>query len=195
MTSESPEGPAPNQVIVATGDPISLTPRSIEDDRTPEGLLCMGTFIGERLVARCVVEPEAMDLVREERLFEAPVRLALAAIEAPPGLQCRLFALVPIPEGWDADTETETDAPSPWAGSVPGAGYEAAIRGQDSLSGADPAEGVPMAAVLLGEVVRFARDRRYPDNLGEEAADVLGRIVHGDVTEVVDRALEDLLGS
>lgn len=190
MTNEPPEGPAPNQVIVATGEPISLTPRSIDDDRTPEGLLCMGTFIGDRLVARCVVEPAAMDLVREERLFEAPVRLALAAIEAPPGLQCRLFALVPMPGDREGDDETD----APWAGSVPGAGYEEAVRAQHGDRGLDSAEGTPMAAVLLGEVVRFARDRRYPDNLGEEAADVLGRIVNGKVTEVVDRALEDLLG-
>ncbi len=190
MTREPQEDPSPNQVIVATGDPIALSPRSIDDDRTPEGLLCMGTFIGERLVARCVVEPEAMDLVREERLFDAPVRLALAAIEAPPGLQCRLFALVPMPEDRGEDDDTD----SPWAGSVPGSGYEEAIREQRGGRGIDPAEGTLMAAVLLGEVVRFARDRRYPDNLGEEAADVLGRIVNGKVTEVVDRALEDLLG-
>ncbi len=191
MSHEPDEGPAPNQVIVATGDPVSLTPRSIDDDRTPEGLLCMGTFIGDRLVARCVVEPEAMELVRAERLFEAPVRLALAAVEAPPGLQCRLFALVPMA----GEREEDEEADVPWARSVPGSGYEAAIRGEHRGSGVDPAEGTPMAAVLLGEVVRFARDRRYPDDLGEEAADVLGRIVHGEVTEVVDRALEDLLGS
>jgi len=191
MSPEPDEGPVPNQVIVATGDPVSLTPRSIDDDRTPEGLLCMGTYIGDRLVARCVVEPEAMELVRAERLFEAPVRLALAAVEAPPGLQCRLFALVPMPEERAEDEETD----APWARSVPGSGYEAAIRGAHGDPGGDPADGTPMAAVLLGEVVRFARDRRYPNDLGEEAADVLGRIVHGEVTEVVDRALEDLLGS
>lgn len=192
MSHDPVDGPAPQQVIVATGDPVPLSPRSIADDRTPEGLLCMGTFIGDRLVARCVVEPEAMDLVREEGLFEAPVRLALAAIEAPPGLQCRLFALVPMPEEGEGEEE---DDETPWASSVPGSGYEATIREQHGDHGVDPAQGIPMAAVLLGEVVRFARDRRHPDNLGQEAADVLGRIVHGEVTEVVDRALEDLLGS
>ena len=52
-----------------------------------------------------------------------------------------------------------------------------------------------MAVIPLGQIVRFDRDRRHPDSLSLEAADVLGRIVEGKVVEVVDKVLEDLLNS
>ncbi len=56
-------------------------------------------------------------------------------------------------------------------------------------------EGQPMAAVLLGQIVRFQRDRKHPDSLPLETVDILARIVSGRVVEVVDKVLEDLLGS
>jgi len=55
---------------------------------------------------------------------------------------------------------------------------------------ADP----PVAPIPLGTVVRFSKDRVHPDSLPLEAADILRRIIEGKTAEVVDRALEDLLG-
>jgi hypothetical protein len=52
-----------------------------------------------------------------------------------------------------------------------------------------------MAAVLLGQIVRFQKDRKHPDNLALETVDVLARIVSGRVVEAVDKVLEDLLGN
>ena len=48
--------------------------------------------------------------------------------------------------------------------------------------------------IFLGQIVRFAKDRRHPDNLALEAADVLLKLVEGRTSEVVDRALDDLVG-
>jgi hypothetical protein len=48
--------------------------------------------------------------------------------------------------------------------------------------------------VPLGNIVRFQRDRVHPDSLPLETADILKKIVEGEATEVVDRALADLLG-
>ena len=80
--------------------------------------------------------------------------------------------------------------PPAYAGSLPGARYEAAIEGEEG--GAGRVE-EPIAVIPLGQIVRFAHDRRHPDSLSLEAADVLGRIVQGRVVEVVDKVLEDIL--
>jgi hypothetical protein len=43
------------------------------------------------------------------------------------------------------------------------------------------------------QIVRFDRDRRYPQSLPDEAVDVLSAIVQGKLVEVVDKLLDDLL--
>ena len=51
-----------------------------------------------------------------------------------------------------------------------------------------------MAPIQLGNIVRYDRDRVHPESLPLEAVDVLRRIIDGETTEVVDRALADRLG-
>jgi hypothetical protein len=148
-------------------------------------MACLGSYLGPRLVARCVVPPEAAAFLLERGLFERPVRLALAAREAPPGLQCQLYALVEIHDGLFEEGDEEPEPP--WASSVPGAGYEAAATEDDD--GEDR-----QAAVFLGQIIRFDKDRKHPDDLALETMDVLRTIVEGEVSEVVDKVLEDLLG-
>lgn len=183
MSDEGPEG---RVALVVTDRPVPISVAPLEDERTPEGMVCLGTSLRGQLVARCVVPPEAAAFLAGRAFFAEPVRLALAAEEADPGLQCRLFALVLLSA--DALTEEE-EAPEPWAESVPSSGYEEAVR--DSEDG--PAGTPRQAAILLGHVVRFDRDRRHPGSLPLEAADVLATIVSGQVSEVVDKIIEDLL--
>jgi len=179
---ESPERPL---AVAATDKPLSLALKPLEDERAPEGMACLGSYLGPRLVARCVVPPEAAAFLLERGLFERPVRLALAAREAPPGLQCQLYALVEIHDGLFEENEEEPEPP--WAASVPGAGYEAAA--------ADDEDGDErQAAVFLGQIIRFDKDRKHPGDLALETMDVLRSIVEGEVSEVVDKVLEDLLG-
>lgn len=178
--------------LAGTENPIVIRVRPIEDQRAPEGTVCLGTFIDERLVARCVVPPELHETLERHHVFGVPVRLVLSAREGPPGLQCQLFALAPLPPEAvrDADADAEEEPDEPWAGSLPGARYEAAVEGEEG--GAGRVE-EPIAVIPLGQIVRFAHDRRHPDSLSLEAADVLGRIVQGRVVEVVDKVLEDIL--
>lgn len=195
MENSQPEQP-PATALVITDEAIPILVSALDDERTPEGMVCLATTLGDRVVARCVVTPEAAGFLGEAGLFVDPVRLALAAQEAPPGLQCRLFALVQIPrEVLEEDEETEEE-PEPWARSVPSSDYERVVRESGSLEDLEeePGEDLEMAAVLLGHVVRFERDRRHPADLPLEAADVLSTIVQGRVAEVVDKVLEDLLG-
>jgi hypothetical protein len=183
-------------VLAATDRPVPLVVRRIEDERVPEGLIGIGSYLNERLIARCAVPAEVAGFIEEQDLFEEPVRLVLAATEDSPGLQCRLFALVDVAPELLAQDE---DEPEPWAASVPGAGFEAESESTETEAETpDPsAAGDPSAPaqgmIFLGQIVRFDRDRKHPDSLALEAADVLRRIVEGQTSETIDRVLDDLL--
>jgi hypothetical protein len=193
MTDDTPTPVA----LAVTDAAVELRVALVEDERTPEGMLCMGSYRGERLIARCVMPPEAWQQVQEYGLFAQPVKVVLVAREEAPGLQCQLYALVPVPEV--ADDEDEADD-EPWAASVPGAGYEAAVAGDESDDEAEDDEAddalgdEDVTPIPLGNIVRFERDRAYPDSLPHEAADILMKVIEGRTSEVVDRALADLLG-
>jgi len=205
MEADSPETPV---ALAATDRPLPIRLATIEDERAPDGMSCIGSFLGPKLVARCVVPPDAAAFLLERGLFSNPVRLALAAREESPGLQCQLFALVELPGDFFNRSEDEEEAESPWADSVPGAAYDRAVSGEeeggededeDGEDGAeDPAEAAAdadrQAAVFLGQIIRFEKDRKHPGDLALETMDVLRTIVQGDVSEVVDKVLEDLLG-
>jgi hypothetical protein len=185
MTSEPPdheqgEPPAP-AAIAATEHPVQITVGLVEDERVPEGMVCMGSYRNGRLIARAVLPPEAWRQIDEFGIFDEPVQIVHVARTAPPGLQCQLYAMVPLP-----DAEDEPD--EPWSASVPGASYESSV--EDEGGDDDPA----VAPIPLGTIVRYARDRVHPESLPLETVDVLRRIIDGETSEVVDRALADLLG-
>ena len=175
------EGPEPGMALVMTDAPVEIEVAPIEDERTPEGMVCLGTTLRGKLIARCVVSPDMWSLVDRTGMLRGPVPLALSAIEEDPGLQCRLFAVTRLPpEAEDEEQENE-----PWAASVPR--YEDVVEN-------DEEETPRQAAVLLGFIVRFEKDRKFKDSLSDEAVDVLRKLVSGDVSEVVDKVLGDLLG-
>jgi hypothetical protein len=188
MTSDTPQSgneeaaPTP-AAIAATEEPVELKVGLVEDDRVPEGMVCMGTYRNGRLVARSVLSPEAWAQIEEHGFFDQPLQVVLVARVAPPGLQCQLFAMVPI-------TDEDSDDPEePWTASVPSSSYEASVE-NEAAGDDDPR----VAPIPLGNIVRYASDRVHPESLPLETADVLRRIIEGGASEVVDRALEDLLG-
>lgn len=180
--SEGKPVPVP-AAIAATAEPVQLKVGLIEDERVPPEMVCMGTYRNGRLVARSVISPEAWAQIEEHGFFDDPLQVVLVARVAPPGLQCQLFAMVPLP-GDDTD-----EADEPWAASVPSSSYEASL--EDAAAQQDDPR---VAPVPLGNIVRYQKDRVHPDSLPLETADVLKKIIEGDASEVVDRALADLLG-
>ena len=162
---ELPEGDGPPAAYAAAEEPVALRVRLIDDERTPEGMVCMATYHDTRLIARYVMPPEMWAQVSEHNLFGSPVPVVLVAREASPGLQCQLYALLQLPPGLTEEEHDEDDEIS------------------DQL-----------VAFPLGHIVRFDKDRVHPGNLPLEAADILRRLIEGKTTEVVDKALEDLLG-
>jgi hypothetical protein len=191
-TEPADQSPPPNPspaAIAATETPVQLTVQLVTDDRIPDGMVCMGSFRNGRLVARSVMPPEAWAQIQEFGIFDDPVQVVLVARAAPPGLQCQLYAMVPLPE----DEEGE-DGEEPWATSVPGAGYESAVEDEEDDEEEDEEDEPKVAPIPLGNIVRYERDRIHPESLPLEAVDVLRKIIDGDTSEVVDRALADLLG-
>jgi len=168
--------------IAATAEPVQLVVSLIQDDRVPAEMVCMGTYRNGRLVARSVMSPEAWEQIQVHGFFNEPLQVVLVARVAPPGLQCQLFAMVPLPE--EAEEPEE-----PWSASVPSSSYEASVADQAAES-----EDPEVAPVPLGNIVRYQRDRVHPESLPLETADILKKIIEGEAAEVVDRALADLLG-
>ena len=166
--------------LVSTLEPLLVRVSEIDDDRIPDGLVCMGSYIEGRLIARSAVPPEMIVDFRDRDVFAQPVRIALAAVEQAPGLQCRLFALLPASHFHPEEEEAE----EPWVESVPRFENSSHDRNDDAV--------IPL---LLGHIVRFSRDRKHPDDLAAEAADVLQTIIADTrpMGSVVDKILEDLL--
>ena len=197
-----PEG-AQKMVFVSTAIPVLVSVAPLDDERAPDGS-ALGTYIGERLVARCAMPREAVERLLELDLFGEPVPLALLAVEEEPGLQCRLFALIPAERIADADADDE-----PWRASVPS--FEDSLADDDEDDDADVVgAGGPdedddeeddeddptVASILLGHIVRFSRDRKFADDLTAEAVDVLQKIVvGGPLLDANAKAIDDLLDS
>jgi hypothetical protein len=185
---ETPHAPG---VLAMTDRPLPIEVQEIEADPIPEGMMCIGTFIEGKLVARCVLPEGAMEQFARHGFFSEPRQLVLAAREADPGLRCELYAIVPLPKRMD---DSESDESEPWLSAADSQGYERAVADGDGGEDGTIPEGA-QAAVLLGQIVRFQRDRKHPESLPLETVDVLARIVSGRVVSVVDKVLEDLLGN
>ena len=203
---EGPEGAEPFEgeaagdderpaVFVTTTTAIPITVQRMEDERAPEGV-CLGAFIGERLVARCAMPSEAIEHLLRLDLFADPVPLGLFAYEEEPGLQCRLFALVPHEKLKDADSADE-----PWKESVPSYEQARSTGAMDTDAGIfgdldEEGERERRETVLLGHIVRFESDRKHNDDLAAEAVDILQKIiVGGPLNEADTKAIDDLLDS
>ncbi len=173
--------------FVSTQQSIKLKVDEVEDDRTPEGMISMGTYHRQRLIARSIIAREALEELEHHHVFEVPVRLGLAAVEQDPGLQCRLYALLP-----SSKLSEEEEPEEPWAASVPK--FEDISYAAETSSGDDEMGEEDIVPILLGHIVRFTRDRRHPDDLAAEAADVLRAVLSEDrpLTNVIDKILEDL---
>ena len=195
-TDESPapdDGEAKPAVFVTTREPVTVQIAQLDDPRAPESS-ALAAYIDGRMVARSAMPAEAIARLIELRLFEEPVPLGLFAYEEEPGLQCRLFALVPR-----SLLEADAHAAEPWKASVPS--YESSLGADDDDDeddeDDDDEEETPFETILLGHIVRFEKDRKHPDDLAAEAVDILQRIIHGaeSLEDADKKAIDDLLGS
>ena len=186
------EGDAKPAVFVTTREPVSVLVVQLDDPRAPDSS-ALAAYIDGRLVARSAMPAEAIQRLLELQLFQEPIPLGLFAYEEAPGLQCRLFALIP-----KSAMEANAHASEPWKESVPSyeAARDAADDDDDDRDEHEP-EVVPFETILLGHIVRFDKDRKHPSDLAAEAVDILQRIIHGaeSLQDADRKAIDDLLGS
>src|SRR5258706_16249277 len=78
-------------VLAATDRPVPLVVRRIEDERVPDGLIGIGSYLNEALIARCAVPPDVAGFFEEKKRFVGPVRPRVAPPAGGPRAQRPLF--------------------------------------------------------------------------------------------------------
>lgn len=152
-----------------TGD---LVPESL-----PEGAVCLGFYTEGHLLSRFAATPEEEAMVSELGLFAEPRRLVLYGMAYAPGVQARLMALVPealfpaTEEPWEAASQS----------------YEQAIEEDPDDPLADVFAG--MRQIPVGDLVRYEKMRRFPEDLAAELADMLASAAQRGAQDIVDHAL------
>lgn len=195
-SDERPEG----VIVVSTAE--SEVHFAIRDEvAVPEGMVCLGAYLGERLIAQDARPPQVA-----ERLVEYGGGLAKLVYATAPdgvGLTGYLYALLPaeglrdLLAGLDEEDDEED---APWSESA--RAYESAVEDElededldeeveDEEGDDEDEEGEAQVLVPLGAIKRVYRS--HPDSVEAEAADVLAHIVAGEVTTVDAQTVEQFL--
>lgn len=192
--TERPDG----VIVVSTAEtPLHFALR--DDVAVAEGLVCLGAYLGERLIAQ-----DARPAPVAERLIAyggGSARLVYATAPDGAGLSGYLYALLPaeglaeLLSGMTSDEEDDDE--EPWTEAA--RAYESAVDDEEEDEEDDDAEddedeeeeGESQVLIPLGAIKRVYRS--HPDSVEAEAADVLAHIVAGDVTTVDAQTVEQFL--
>ena len=198
---QSPEpGERPEGVIVVSTAESEVRFAIRDEVVVPEGMVCLGVYLGERLIAQ-----DARPPLVAERLVEYGGGLAKLVYATAPdgaGLTGYLYALLPA-EGLaellaGLEDEEDDEEEAPWTASA--RAYEAAVGDEedededsetDAEDGDEEEEGEAQVLVPLGAIKRVYRS--HPDSVEAEAADVLAHIVAGEVTTVDAQTVDQFL--
>jgi len=175
--------------------PVEMEMREVDaEGMVPEesDLVAVAFFIdgNERPSFRALLPPDTIAVLTEA--IQTPVQLGLLA-EEPPEADAEMHAMVGIsvtvPGPMLAEMEDAAGEDEPWK-----AGSEDAWKADAWKADADEDE-IPRTALLaFAPLVRLKR--RFPDNFGEEMADLLESALAGatkpNLEARVDRMLEDL---
>lgn len=179
-------------VVVPHPTPIALEARSIRHNSVPDGAVGLGYYYDDRLIARSVVASNALETIRS--LLATPVSVALAAREDDSGnIDGRICLVLPVDADAAEQGEAEEPAEEPWKSSVPAPPTE--IEGGWGDSGSEDEDGPQFALLPIGNVVRAAEDRRHPDDVANDAKEMLENLLAGGGRDAVQKAIDDLLKS
>ena len=163
--------------MVLTAERVPLDVHRIPSDRIKEGQVCLGAHFRDRLLARSAVEKDDARLVLQ--LLRVPAQVGLLAEEEDEGVQANLVALVPHDEVRDVLRRVELEK-EPWKASLDEPVYEEEVTEEQPVM------------VPLGMVVRIPEKRVSPDDLREEAEDMLRSIMTRGGQEIVDQLLDSI---
>ena len=176
--------------------PIRLAAVSMES--TPPGMITMGAYLNSNVLGFTAVSPESFRRLSELQWSKRPVRLALPCEERADGeVSSLLCALVPVKDlGWPeemlAQPEEEVE---PWRGDTSALSWEArrAVPLHSGLDGGDvfSIDGELVALVPLGHTVRLPANRIHPDDIRQEAHDMLRCLLEGKAVSVIDKIIEN----
>ena len=179
--------------VFLRADPVVLRMEEVD----PEGLVPEGsdlvpmafyTDANEVPSFRALLPPDTLDVLRDA--LDEPVTLGVLAEEPQDDTEIRAMVglAVPINEGMMEEGGPEEEPDEPWKAS---SGSDEAWRGEDPEGGED----APRTALLaFAPLVRL--ERRFPEDFGEELADLLESALAGSTRPAlqarVDQMLKDL---
>ena len=165
----------------------------------------------EVLLAVNAYPAQLVDAFFASDAFGEPVIVVGAAWEEEGGIRGELSALLPertmraIQETVSPEDEEEDDAEEPWAASATlgGTSYEEAVAGddddeledgsdEDDEEADDDAE--PHFPLVIGAVLRFPENRRFPADFELEVDDLMRSILEGRAMDAAEKRIDNLLG-
>ena len=194
--SDGTEEPAGAVVRIVTAAPVALRLVPTEHPRQPEGhtvFRTLGALDGDLtddspVLAQGSLPSTTFDAVQREALFRDPVPLLLTAREDGQGLRATLAAIVPT-QAMQRIERAQRAEDEPWLASLE---EEPDVLGDAGDGEAEEGQAVPF---LLGVVLRFPEDRKYPGDLEHEAVDLLGTLLSGGAMDADRKRVENLLKS
>lgn len=130
--------------------------------------------------------------------FGEPVIVVGAAWEEEGGVRGELSALLPehamhaIQESVSPEEDDPPEEPTePWASSVSltGSSYEETLGDDEEDEAAEP-----HFPLVIGAVLRFPENRRFPNDFALEVDDLMRSILEGRATDAAEKRIDNLLG-
>jgi len=166
----------------------------------------------EVLLAVNAYPAQLVDAFFASDAFGEPVIVVGAAWEEEGGIRGELSALLPertmraIQETVSPEDEDEDDAEEPWAASATlgGTSYEEAVADDDDDGEdeedeegdgeGDDDESEPHFPLVIGVVLRFPENRRFPTDFELEVDDLMRSILEGRAMDAAEKRIDNLLG-
>lgn len=168
----------------------------------------------EVLLAVNAYPAQLVDAFFASDAFGEPVIVVGAAWEEEGGIRGELSALLPertmraIQETVSPEDDEEEDAEEPWAASATlgGTSYEDAVAeddDEDDDEGGEDEEGdgeededdtEPHFPLVIGVVLRFPENRRFPTDFELEVDDLMRSILEGRAMDAAEKRIDNLLG-
>ena len=135
--------------------------------------------------------------------FGEPVIVVGAAWEEEGGVRGELSALLPeramqaIQESVSPEHDAEDEEREPWRTSahISGTSYEESMaNAHDDHDESDDAEAEPHFPLVIGAVLRFPENRKYPNDFELEVDDLMRSILDGRAVDAAEKRIDNLLG-
>ena len=166
----------------------------------------------EVLLAVNAYPTQLVDAFFASDAFGEPVIVVGAAWEEQGGIRGELSALLPertmraIQETVSPEEDDEDDAEEPWAASATlgGTSYEEAVAddedddedelGEDEEGDEEDEDAEPHFPLVIGVVLRFPENRRFPMDFELEVDDLMRSILEGRAMDAAEKRIDNLLG-